>query len=158
MNINEASFQNKLRTYSINNNEYHSILNKNCSPCQSQSNLQLQPTCTSTPIKKRVPSLYCNNHHNTNKKQTKVACMNKGNNHRVKIFKKTKEKCSANDNNQLIHKHLFLTNYNGFGVKKDNKKRIGEKNNIYLSKFGFKYAQTVGNIKNEISPVKHKKA
>ena len=80
--------------------------------------------------------------------------MNNGINQRLKILKKTKEKCSSNNNNQLINKNLFLTNYNGFGVKKDNKSGIGGKNNMYLSKFGFKYSKPVGGIKKELSPAK----
>lgn len=150
--------KNKLKTCSISNNDYHSILNKNGSSYQSQSNLQFNPTCTSTPIKKRIPSFNDNNHYNTvNNKQLQKPCVNNGINQRLKILKKTKEKCSGDSNNQLINRNLFLTNYNGFGVKKDNKNGLGGKNNMYLSKFGFKYAKTVGGIKKEISPAKQKK-
>ena len=127
--------------------------------CQSQSNLQVNLTCTSTPIKKRVSSLINGNNYNTlmNSKPNPKPIMNNNNNnketnYRQKILKNIKGK-----NSVRVNRNLCLAN-NELEIKRENTQVCGLRKIGFATKYGLSIGKMVGNSKdkgsnrNEFSP------
>ena len=170
LNLNETNYKPKTKSkqcYTLRNrtnNNNNNITNSNTlrvnttnnitngTICQSQSNLQVNLTCTSTPIKKRVVSLINGNNYNTlmNKQNPKMV-LNKEPNHRLKIVKHTQ-----GNNNVHLNRNLFLTN-NELEIKRENTQVCGLRKIGFSMKYGLSLGKAgnnkdKGENRNELSP------